>query len=96
MRARRLTLGYASVVTTAPSLLGPAGTAARGHEFHLSALDPVPASVARVYRVADASGRERAEGYQVGAALMSYAHLHFASNAGLAPAFVAACRRRAA
>ena len=31
---RRLTLGYRAATTFAPSALGPAGTALRGHEFH--------------------------------------------------------------
>ena len=94
MRPRRLSLGYTTVTTTAPSSLGPAGVTARGHEFHYSTLDPVPSSVPRVYRLADTRGGERAEGYQIGRALVSYAHLHFASNPALAPALVDACARR--
>jgi len=94
MRPRRLSLGYTTVTTTAPSSLGPTGVTARGHEFHYSTLDPVPSSVPRVYRLADTRGGERAEGYQIGRALVSYAHLHFASNPALAPALVDACARR--
>jgi cobyrinic acid a,c-diamide synthase len=94
MRPRRLSLGYTCVTTAAATLLGPAGTAARGHTFHYSTLDAVPASVPRAYRVADARGGERLEGYQVGRALLSYVHLHFASNPSMAGAFVAACARR--
>src|SRR5262249_47257614 len=86
MRHRRLSLGYTKVTTTGPSILGPAGMEARGHEFHYSTLDPVPPSVPRVYRLTGAGGAERAEGYQIGRALLSYAHLHFASNPALAPA----------
>ena len=93
MRPRRLSLGYTTVTTDAPSLLGPAGTVARGHEFHYSTLSEVPSSVARVYRIADTRGNERAEGYQIGNALLSYVHLHFGSNPALAPALVAACAR---
>jgi cobyrinic acid a,c-diamide synthase len=47
----RLALGYAEVQVMADTLLGPAGTVARGHEFHCSWLQGVPASVARVYRL---------------------------------------------
>jgi cobyrinic acid a,c-diamide synthase len=93
MRPRRLSLGYARVTTTAATALGPAGTTARGHEFHCSTLDAVPASVARVYRITDTRGGERLEGYQIGRALLSYVHLHFASNPALAPALVDACAR---
>ena len=91
MKPRRLSLGYTSVVTSGPSLLGPAGTAARGHEFHYSTLDSVPESVARVYRMSDTRGNERAEGFQIGRALLSYVHLHFGSNPAIAVAFVDAC-----
>jgi cobyrinic acid a,c-diamide synthase len=91
MRPRRLTMGYADVVLTADAPLAGAGTAARGHEFHYSSPDPVPESVRRVYRVSRRRGGERAEGYLVGRALMSYVHLHFASNPQIARSFVEAC-----
>jgi len=93
MRPRRLSLGYITVTTTAPSLLGPTGTIARGHEFHYSTLEPVPASVPRAYYLTDTRGGSRAEGYQIGQALLSYVHLHFGSNDALAPALVDACVR---
>jgi len=99
----RLHIGYREIVTSASSLLGPAGTRARGHEFHASELEPPPASVERVYWINDGwindgridDGRiddGRAEGYMVGRALMSYVHLHWASCPGIATRFVEACR----
>jgi len=91
LRPRRLTLGYTDVQFTADSPLGPRGTGARGHEFHYSTLDPVPDSVPRVYHLRQRRGGERAEGYLVGGALMSYIHLHFASNPDLARNFVEKC-----
>jgi cobyrinic acid a,c-diamide synthase len=91
MKPRRLSLGYTTVVTSAPSLLGSVGTVARGHEFHYSTLDAVPDSVARVYRLSDTRGNERVEGFQVGRALLSYVHLHFGSNPAIPSAFVDAC-----
>jgi cobyrinic acid a,c-diamide synthase len=91
MRPQRLSLAYTEVALRQTSLLGPAGTAARGHEFHWSTLDPVPDSVPRVYTLRRRGGDERAEGYQVGNALLSYVHLHFGSNPDLARQFVAAC-----
>jgi cobyrinic acid a,c-diamide synthase len=96
MRPRRLSLGYTTVTTLVPSLLGPAGTVARGHEFHYSTIGDVPSSIARVCNVADTRGNERQEGYQVGNALISYVHLHFGSNPAVAPALVDACARRRA
>jgi len=68
-----------------------AGAVARGHEFHYSTLDAVPERVARVYRLEDGRGGDRAEGYLIHRALLSYVHLHFASNPELPRAFVAAC-----
>ncbi len=97
MRPRKLSLGYAEVQFTGDTVLGPAGTAARGHEFHYSTLEPVPESVPRRWRLSRRRGGERAEGYAVGDTLLSYIHLHFASNPALAPAFVDRCveaRRR--
>jgi cobyrinic acid a,c-diamide synthase len=91
MRPRRLTLAYTEVAFTADTPIGGAGATARGHEFHYSALDPVPGSVARVYRASRRRGGERAEGYLIGRALMSYVHLHFASNPDIAGWFVRSC-----
>jgi cobyrinic acid a,c-diamide synthase len=92
MRPRRLTLAYTEVVVTADAPIGRAGTTARGHEFHYSSLDPVPDAVPRVYRIGRRrGGDEGAEGYLVGRALMSYVHLHFASNLEIARWFVRSC-----
>jgi cobyrinic acid a,c-diamide synthase len=91
MRAHGLTIGYAEVTLAAPCGLGAPGVVARGQEFHASTLGPVPARVPRAYRVRVPGGAERAEGYLVDAALMSYVHLHFASNPSLAASFVDAC-----
>jgi cobyrinic acid a,c-diamide synthase len=93
MRPPRMTLGYVEATFVADTLLGPVGAVARGHEFHFSTLTPVPDAVARAYRLTSATGATRAEGYRVGGALISYAHLHFASNPALARAFVDACAR---
>jgi cobyrinic acid a,c-diamide synthase len=93
MRPRRLSLSYTEVTFQAASPLGPAGTVARGHEFHFSSLDPVPATVPRAYRLRRRRGDERDEGYQIGNALLSYVHLHFASNPHMAASFVEACHR---
>jgi cobyrinic acid a,c-diamide synthase len=91
MRPRRLSLGYAEVAIQSDSLLGPSGSAARGHEFHYSSLDPVSASIPRAYRIRGRRGEDRDEGYRIGGALLSYVHLHFASNPDLARHFVATC-----
>ena len=64
----------------AESPLGPAGTAARGHEFHYSEME-LPEGVARAYRLARPDGQDLGcEGYRVHNVLGSYVHLHFGSN----------------
>lgn len=79
MRGQRFRLGYREVeVRGLPAL---EGQRARGHEFHYSHVEDMPAEVPRVYRVQTARGEELPpEGYSLGATLGGYVHLHFASN----------------
>jgi cobyrinic acid a,c-diamide synthase len=94
MERGRLVLGYHEVTLGAAGPLGPAGTRARGHEFHCSRLREVPASLPRLFAATDGSGgAPRPEGFVIGGASMSYVHLHFGSNPALADNLVAACRR---
>lgn len=95
MLPRLKSLGYREVTMTADGLLGPAGTAVRGHEFHYSELQAEPpGDLRRAYRLAARAGGEtRTEGYSRGNTLASYVHLHFGSNPEAARHLVAACRR---
>jgi cobyrinic acid a,c-diamide synthase len=94
MERGRLVLGYREVTLTGAGPLGPAGTTARGHEFHCSRLGDVPTSVTRLYTVAEGPGGcHCSEGFLVSGTLMSYIHLHFGSNPALAANLVAAARR---
>jgi cobyrinic acid a,c-diamide synthase len=90
MGERFAALGYREVRLIADTPLGPAGTAARGHEFHYSSLMGDTGAPA-VYAL---SGREGAiaalEGFLAGKTLGSYVHLHFASNPEMAGNFVRA------
>ena len=95
MHPPRMTLAYTEVAFTADTPLGKAGTVARGHEFHFSTLTEVPPSIPRAWHLSSYGGA-RAEGYLVGRTLMSYVHLHFASNPEIAPSFVRACMERRA
>lgn len=90
MTTTRRSLGYREVRTTAPTLLGPAGTVFRGHEFHYSELALNPLSP--FYEI---EGRQvrGVEGWGDANTLASYVHAHFGSNPDLAPALVAACER---
>ena len=93
MLPRLKALGYREVTLAAAGLLGPAGTRARGHEFHYSEMVGEPVGVARLYRVTPRKGGEAvAEGYCAGNVLASYVHLHFGSNPEVARSLVASCR----
>jgi cobyrinic acid a,c-diamide synthase len=72
----RLSLGYRDAVVRSQSPLGPAGTAARGHEFHYSSLSPGGDAIAGV------------GGFAGPRMLASYLHIHLASDPTLAESFV--------
>jgi cobyrinic acid a,c-diamide synthase len=97
MDRNRLAIRYVEVETTRESLLGPAGTRARGHEFHQSHLveEPALGSGREGYRVTDSYGQASTEGFTRGNVLASYFHLHFASNLGIARSFVERCHAAA-
>jgi cobyrinic acid a,c-diamide synthase len=92
MLPKRKALGYRQVETCADCVIGPAETAARGHEFHYSELGPLPNDIGRTYRVTRQGVELAGEGYTYRNCLASYIHLHFGSNVAIAPAFVAACK----
>ncbi|QLA14905.1 cobyrinate a,c-diamide synthase [Desulfolutivibrio sulfoxidireducens] len=88
MGPRFAALGYREVHTTAPTLLGPAGTVLRGHEFHYSRRVGEPAGIAAVYALSGRKGPlPGPEGFHLGNVLGSYVHLHFGSNPDAAGAF---------
>jgi len=93
MLPKRKALGYRQVDYTAGTAMAAAGQSARGHEFHYSEIGEMPEEIDRCYRVTR-QGRDLGfEGYRFRNCLASYVHLHFGSNPGLAPSFVAACRK---
>ncbi len=77
MEKTRASLGYREVQTQAPCCFGPTGTILRGHEFHYSRIDTMPARIARVYALNNGTH----EGYTYKNTLGGYLHLHF----GFAP-----------
>ncbi len=92
LRDRPQALGYAEVATTAPTLLGPAGTSFRGHEFRYSELVPGARAHDLAYEVRGRPGDPpRREGHVRGNVLGSWVHAHWASSPAAAGAFVAAC-----
>nr|WP_238528161.1 cobyrinate a,c-diamide synthase [Pseudodesulfovibrio mercurii] len=86
-------LGYREITAREATLLGPAGTTARGHEFHYSSIqDHDPELLHPVYAMAGRKGPlEEPEGFVTWNVLGSYVHLHFGSNPEIPKAFVKAC-----
>ena len=89
MEPKLRSLGYREVTTHQATLLGPAGTSFRGHEFHYSALvDPDACATAYTWTGRRGSGTC---GYTVGNVLASYVHAHWGSNPAIASNIVDAC-----
>jgi cobyrinic acid a,c-diamide synthase len=85
-------IGYVEIETSAPSLLGPSGTRARGHQFRYSRL--AGGSSSELYALRTPSSANTIvgyEGYGRGSVLGSYVHLCFASAPALAESIVRAC-----
>lgn len=81
-----LTLGYRDAVAVRDSVLTRNGERYRGHEFHRTAVEPVPDRP--LFR-----WRGGADGFADDRVVASYLHLHWAGSPQLATRFVAACRR---
>lgn len=91
---QRVALGYASVLTRKPTLLGPAGTELRGHQFRYSDLEWHSEAPATGYELSvRRTGLVSAEGFSKHATLGSYVHAHWGSSPEAPRAFVEACAR---
>ncbi|MGW3463595.1 cobyrinate a,c-diamide synthase [Streptomyces olivaceoviridis] len=86
----RLTLGYRDAVAVGDSVLAPAGTRMRGHEFHRTVVEP-GAGAAPAWGVR--APARRVEGFVQQGVHASYLHTHWASEPGVARRFVERCRR---
>lgn len=95
MLPRRKALGYREVELTGTTIIGAAGTVARGHEFHYSEISGTPEGIEQIYRVRRQGIDLGREGYRYRNCLASYIHLHFGSNPVLALSLAAACREYA-
>ena len=80
----RLTLGYRDATAAGDSVLAPAGTRVRGHEFHRTEADPAASAVPAW------SVDGRPEGFVQRQVHASYLHLHWAGYPQLAQRLVAA------
>jgi len=96
MTKRFMSLGYVEATLTRDSHFGAAKDKLRGHKFHYSTLTNYPdqgAGWETVYSLNRPGKSENTmEGYQRGATLVSYVHLHFASRPGAATNFMKRCK----
>ena len=82
MHERLQAIGYVEVETANETILGPAGTRMRGHQFRWSTLEGARGDAYR-----------NVAGYAEGNVLASYVHVHWASNPAAAESYVTACAR---
>jgi cobyrinic acid a,c-diamide synthase len=90
MTGRLQSFGYKRLRALGDSLLAPAGSTGKAHEFHHSVREDTPPRPA--WRAEDLQGQGADEGHAEGALLATYAHLHFGANPGWAEAWVARLR----
>ena len=82
--------GYKELESSSDTLLSPAGSRARGHEFHCSIWEDAP--VQNAYVTHSPGNDSQAEGYAKGNILATYCHLHFASAPAWAERWAARMR----
>jgi cobyrinic acid a,c-diamide synthase len=80
MTDRLVDFGYCEIRTASQSILGPAGTTARGHQFHYSRAVGAQGGLYHVQQ----GPRSYGEGFVFPNGVASYIHLHFLSNPALA------------
>ncbi|MFG2117314.1 cobyrinate a,c-diamide synthase [Streptomyces sp. NPDC048718] len=85
----RLTLGYRDAVAIGDSVLAPAGSRTRGHEFHRTVIEP-GAGAAPAWGLT--LPVRRVEGFVQRGVHASYVHTHWAGAPGTAARFVEHCR----
>ena len=90
MQKQLAALAYIDAECPEDSLWLRGGQHLRGHEFHYSSVDGMPASIRRCLRLR-AGDKIRDDGYSIGSVLAGYSHLHFRSSPDFASSFVDAC-----
>ncbi len=90
MQKQLAAIAYVEAEVPEAALWLRAGQRLRGHEFHYSTIDEMPASVSRCFRLR-AGDKTREDGYEIGSVLAGYSHLHFRSSPDFASSFVDAC-----
>jgi len=93
LEAGTLHSGYRDLRIATDSMLGPAGTSLRGHEFHFSRLLSGGDCLSPAYSMHDCDGEPLGcEGWTDPLLLTSFIHLHFGQEQELAGRLVAAAR----
>ncbi|HXA64353.1 MAG TPA: cobyrinate a,c-diamide synthase [Bryobacteraceae bacterium] len=90
MQKQLAAIAYVEAEVPEDALWLHAGQRLRGHEFHYSTIDEMPASVSRCFRLW-AGDKTRADGFAIGSVLAGYSHLHFRSSPDFVSSFVDAC-----
>ena len=95
MESKLQTVGYVEAIALTDTLLGPAGSVLRGHEFHFSSFEPDSSEeFPYAFRFKKTrTGSEYPGGYSYGNVLASYLHLHFSGNTPAADRFLEKCRQ---
>ncbi len=92
MLPRLKRLSYTEVAFLHDTPLGPAGTRARGHEFHFSELIADEPVAKQAYSVTRRGAAVETQGFVKKNTLAGYIHLHFASAPAMVPYFIQVCR----
>ena len=93
LEAGTLHSGYRDLSIATESMLGPAGTRLRGHEFHFSRVLSGGDCLSPAYSMHDCDGEPLGcEGWSDRSLLASFIHLHFGQEPDLAGRLVAAAR----
>ncbi|HEY1117157.1 MAG TPA: hypothetical protein VGE43_05605 [Acidimicrobiales bacterium] len=82
----RLHLGYRNAACEVDTVVGPAGTTFRGHEFHYSTCDPGGGALTLRSRFGD-----RSDGFASPTLLATYLHHHAGGDPSVVEAFVRTC-----
>jgi len=90
MQKQLAAIAYVELEASVDALWLRGGQRLRGHEFHYSRIDPMPASISLCLRLR-AGDKIRDDGYMVGSVLGGYSHLHFRSSPDFASGFIEAC-----
>jgi len=91
MQTKLAALGYRDIVGMPGNFLLGSGAAARGHEFHYSAYEPVEGADKRYAYTATGRQGTKKEGFVQGNLVAGYTHIHFASNPRMAANWLQAC-----